>query len=286
LMTQKICLVTGANSGVGKEIALALAGAGAHVIMVCRSAERGRATLEEIKTITGSTAVDLLLADLSSQREIQLLAKTIHERYDRLDVLINNAGVVLYEKKLSADGIEMTLATNHLGPFLLTALLLDLLKKSAPSRIINISSGIHKWAKIDFEDLQYEHKKYRFMKAYAQSKLLMNLVTFELARKLEGTHVTVNALHPGAVKTSLGSDSANSLILKILDKIIKIFFISPKKAAQTPFFLAVSPVMEGITGKYYVNGKSVSASPSSYDADLAKKVWEISEDLLKNYLSI
>jgi NAD(P)-dependent dehydrogenase (short-subunit alcohol dehydrogenase family) len=279
-MTQQICLVTGANSGIGKEIALALAVAGAHVIMVCRNEEKSRLALEEIKTTSGSTSIDLLIADLSSQTEIHLLAKTLHERYSKLHVLINNAGVVVSKKTLSIDGIEMMLATNHLGSFLLTNLLLDLLQKSEPSRIINISSAIHKWAKIDLNDLQYEHRNYHFMKAYAQSKLLMNIVTFELSRRVADSGVTVNCVHPGAVKTGLGSDNANTLVLKCIDKMIKFFFINPQEAAKTPLHLAISPEMQGITGKYFVKSKPTTASSLCYDPFFAKRVWEISNKLV------
>lgn len=279
-MNQITCLITGANSGIGKEIALALAKTGAHVIMVCRNAEKGRAALEEIKTNSGSQSVDLLIADLSSQAEIRVLAKTIHEQYPVLHVLINNAGLVTAKKALSKDGIEMTQATNHLGPFLLTHLLLDLLQKSAPARVINISSAIHKWAKVDLDDLQYDRRKYQFMKAYAQSKLLLNSASFELARRLEGTGITVNCVHPGAVKTGLGSENANTLFLKVIDRMIKFFFITPKEAAETPVHLAVSPDMQNVTGKYFVKGKPVSPSRISTDVVFAKKVWEISEKLL------
>ena len=279
-MTQKICLVTGANSGVGKEIALALAQAGAHVIMVCRHAEKGRSALADIKAKSGSNSIDLLLADLSSQTAIHQLCKTIHERYAMLHVLINNAGVVLTEKKLSADGIEMTLATNHLGPFLMTQLLRDLLEKGAPSRIINISSAIHKWAQLDLDDLQYTKRKYQPLRAYAQSKLLMSIVTFEMARRLAGTNITVNCVHPGAVKTNLGSNNANNVALKWLDKFIKLFFITPQAAAQTPVYLALSPEVNNVTGKYFVKGKPVLASASSYDPDIAREVWNISAKLV------
>lgn len=279
-MTPKICLVTGASSGVGKEIALALTSAGAHVIMVCRSTDKGRLAFDEIKKISGSKSIDLLIADLSSQAEIRSLAKTIHERYTKLDVLINNAGIVLSKKTVSTDGIEMTLATNHLAPFLLTHLLLDLLEKGTPSRIINISSAIHKWAKINFADLQFEHRKYKFMQAYAQSKLLMNLVTFELAKKLEGTGITVNCAHPGAVRTNLGSDSSHNAALKFIDKCIKSFFITPQKAAKTLCYLATAPEIEHITGRYFVKGKPIQPNPTSHDFILAKKVWEISEKLV------
>ena len=278
---QKICLVTGANSGIGKEVALGLAHSGAHVIMVCRDLKRGQSALEEIKRTSGSKSIDLLIADLSSQAEIRSLAKSIYDRYSRLDVLINNAGLVLSKRMLSVDGIEMTLATNHLGPFLLTHLLLNLLEKSAPSRIINVSSAVHKWARIDLADLQYEKRKYQFMKVYAQSKLLMNSITFEFAKRLQGTEVTINCIHPGAVKTSLGSDNSHSVALKFIDKLIKFFFITPKKAAKNIIDLALSPKWENITGKYVIKGKPVRPSSATYDPILAKKIWEISENFIR-----
>ncbi len=273
---QKICLVTGANSGIGKEIAIGLAKSGAHVIMVCRDLKKGQVALEEIKTTSGSKAIDLLIADLSSQIEIRSLAKVVHERYSRLDILINNAGLVLSKRKLSADGIEMTIATNHLGPFLLIRLLLNLLEKSSTSRIINVSSAAHKWARIDLSDLQYENRKYQFMKVYAQSKLLMNIITFELARRLDKTGVTINCIHPGAVKTSLGSENSHNVALKFIDKLIKFFFITPKQAAKNILDLAMSSEWENITGKYFVKGKPAPSSSASYDPLLAKKVWDIS----------
>lgn len=279
-MAKKICLVTGASSGIGKEIALALAKTGAHVIMVCRNTDKGNCALKDIKQQSGSTSIDLLTADLSSQSEIRLLSKMIYERYSNLHVLINNAGVVLSKKTLSADGIEMTLATNHLGPFLLTHLLLDLLKKSAPSRIINISSNIHKWAKVDLTDLQYGRRPYKFMQAYAQSKLLVNIATFALSKKLIGTGVTANCAHPGAVKTNLGTDSASSLTLKFIDKCIKFFFITPQKAAESLCYLAVAPEIATSSGKYFMKGKPSLASATSYDNVLSDKICDISKQLV------
>jgi len=279
-MSKKVCLVTGANSGIGKEIAIGLASAGCHVIIVCRNTERGRAALKEIKAVSNSESVDLLIADLSSKKDIQSLANTIHERYSSLSVLINNAGLVLSQKKLSVDGIEMTLATNYLGPFLLTHLLTDLLQNSAPSRIINISSAIYKWAKLNLNDLQFDHRKYKAMKAYAQSKLLMNIVTFGFARRLNGTGVTVNCVHPGAVKTKLGSNNVSNILLKFLDKTLKFFFLSPKKAAKVPIYLALSPELETITGQYFEKGKPRPSSSASYDLLLEKRVWEISKQLV------
>jgi NAD(P)-dependent dehydrogenase (short-subunit alcohol dehydrogenase family) len=186
-MSEKICVVTGANSGIGKETALGLARMGARVVMVCRNAEKGKAALEEIRRESGSSQVDLLMADMSSQASVRAVAEQIQQKYPRLDVLVNNAGGAAPARTLSADGIEMTLATNHLGAALLTLLLLDLLKASAPSRIINVSSEAQRRARLDMNDLQFERRKYRGFAAYGQSKLLMNAFTFELARRLAGT---------------------------------------------------------------------------------------------------
>src|ERR1017187_7923253 len=187
-MSGKTCIVTGANSGIGKETALGLARMGAHVGMGCRNAEKGKAALEEIRRESGSSQVDLLIADMSSQASVRALAEQIRQKYSRLDVLVNNAGGAAPARTLSADGIEMTLATNHLGPALLTLLLLDVLKASAPSRIVNVSSSVaQRPARLDMNDLQFQRRKYRGTAGYAQSKLLMNAFTFELARRLAGT---------------------------------------------------------------------------------------------------
>lgn len=272
--SKKICLVTGASSGIGKEIAIGLAKENTHVILVCRNNVKGQKALEEIKQAAGSTSVDLLIADLSSIKEVYELSKQLHQIYPKLDVVINNAGVVNYEKQYSVDHIEMTLATNHIAPFLFNNLLIDLLQKGAPSRIINISSGSHKWGKIDFSDLEFDKRKYQFLKVYAQSKLLMTLATFELARRLAGTGITVNAVHPGAVKTNLGSDNLHNIFLKLLDKAIKFFFITPQKAAAAPVYLALSAELDGVTGQYFVKKKRSQASLTARNRELAKKVWE------------
>lgn len=248
------------------------------MILVCRDANKGRATLEFIKKAADSENIDLLLADLSSQTEIRNLAKIIHERYKKIDILINNAGLVLAKKTLSKDGIEMTLATNYLAPFLLTNLLFGLLT-TQPSRVINISSAIHQWAKLDLEDLQYERRKYGLMKAYAQSKLLLTAMSFEAARQWKNTPITVNSAHPGAVKTQLGTNNANKGLLKYLDRAIKFFFISPARAAQPIIDLATNPEMENISGEYFVKGKVKAASKAARDPDLARKIWVLSKKL-------
>ena len=196
-MGEKVCLITGATSGIGKATAMGLANMGASVVMVGRDRGRGEAALAEIKEKSANASVDLLLADLSSQEEVRRLADEFKEAYPRLDVLINNAGVFRSERITTADGLEMTFAVNHLAYFLLTNLLLDVLKASAPSRIVNVSSGDHRNGTIDFDDLQGE-KGYKGAKAYSQSKLANVLFTYELARRLEGTGVSANCLHPGA----------------------------------------------------------------------------------------
>lgn len=276
-MTPKICLVTGASSGLGKEIALGLAKQEAHVIMVCRNAEKGQAALDEIKRQT-QAEVELFIVDLSSQADIRAFAKQMHERYSHLDVLINNAGVLLMQQQFSVDGIEMTLATNYLAPFLLTNLLLDLLKgsKEHVPRIINISSRIEKWGTLDFNDPEFKQHPYRFIKAYAQSKLLLNIMTFELARRLP-PGISVNCLHPGAVRSHLGSTNSTNFFLRILEKTIKFFCMSPKNAAVFPVELALSPKTEGMTGHYFMKGKPANPNPLCHDPILAKKVWELSE---------
>src|SRR5579862_1818655 len=220
-MSGKICIVTGANSGIGKETALGLAQMGARVIMVCRNAEKARAALEEIRRESGSSQVDLLIADMSSQASVRALAEQIQQKFPRLDVLVNNAGCAAPARTLSADGIEMTLATNHLGAALLVFLLLDLLKASAPSRIVNVSSSEAQSARLDTNDLQFERRKYSAVAAYRQSKLLMNAFTFELARRLAGTGVTANCLHPGAVATNIWNPDLLPLIGRLVVAVVK-----------------------------------------------------------------
>ena len=215
-MTGKTCLVTGANSGIGKETALGLARMGARVVLVCRNQQKGEAALADIRRQVPSSQLDLLLADMSSFASVRALAEHVRQRYPRLDVLINNAGAGIRQRTLSADGIEMTVAGNHLGPALLTLLLLDLLKSSAPARIVNVSSEAHK-GRADLDDLQYEKRKYNGFAAYGQSKLLMNAFTFELARRLAGTGVTANCLHPGVVATNIWPDDAPMIIRIITD---------------------------------------------------------------------
>ena len=267
-------MITGANSGIGKATALGLAETGARIVMVCRNKERGESAQQEIIEKTGNKNVDLLICDLSSQEQIRKLVSEFKQKYHNLHVLINNAGIVLSKRELSVDGIEMNFAVNYLASFLLTNLLIDIIKKSAPSRIINVSSGVHKMASMDFDDLQGENKKYGAFKNYGVSKLALTLFTYELSRRLEGTGVTVNAVHPGVVRSNLGRDQpAFSRAFQ------KVFFKSPKKGATTSIYLASSPEVKGITGKYFVNKEPKKSSDESYNEEYAKRLWEISTQM-------
>jgi retinol dehydrogenase 14 len=273
-MSGKICIVTGANSGIGKETALGLAQIGARVVMVCRNAEKGKAALEEIRRESGSSQVDLLMADMSSQASIRALAEQIQQKYPRLDVLVNNAGGAALARTLSADGIEMTLASNHLGAALLTLLLLDLLKASAPSRIVNVSScEAQQPSRLDMDDLQFERRKYSGVAAYRQSKLLMNAFTFELARRLAGTGVTANCLHPGAVATNIWSSAALPRIFKLLIALVKPFMLNSKRGAAVSLYLAASPEVAQVSGEYFVKCKPAKSNPLSRDPKLMAEVW-------------
>lgn len=273
-MEGKNCMITGANSGIGKATALGLAEMGARIVMVCRNKERGETTQQEIIDKTGNNHVDLLICDLSSQEQIRNLVSEFKQKYQNLHVLINNAGIVLSKRQLSVDGIEMNFAVNYLAPFLLTNLLINVLKKSSPSRIINVSSGVHKRKTLDFDDIQGENKKYRSFKVYGVSKLALTLFTYELSRKIEGTGITVNAVHPGVVGTNLGRD-----LPAISRGFQKNFFKNPRKGAATSIYLASSPEVEGVTGKYFVNKQPKRSSDESYNEENAKRLWEISAEM-------
>ncbi|HKP13134.1 MAG TPA: SDR family oxidoreductase [Blastocatellia bacterium] len=266
-MSGKVCVVTGANSGIGKVTALELARRGARVVMVCRDRARGEAALTEIKQATGNDQLELMLCDLSSQADIRRFADEFKATHDRLDVLVNNAGVYLRKRETTVAGIETTFAVNHLAYFLLTDLLLDLLKRSAPSRIVNVSSGAHTSGHINFDDLQGE-RAYGGVKAYCHSKLANILFTRELARRLAGTNVTANCLHPGAVATGIFR-----ALPKPLEAIIKLLTMSPEKGAQTSVYLATSPAVEGVTGKYFVRCKEAQPSAEARDDAVAERLW-------------
>ena len=271
-------MVTGANSGIGKATARALAQMGATVVMVCRDRARGEAARREIITTSKNTAVDLLQADLSSQQSIRQLVEHFQQRYTHLHVLINNAGAAFPRRQESVDGVEMTLAVNYLAPFLLTHLLLDVLKASAPARIVNISSNSHEAGYIKLENLQSKNP-YGSMKVYGQAKLALVLFTYELARRLEGTGVTVNCLHPGFVATHFGQSDIGPAF-RLLVKVIGSFGTSPEKGAKTSIYLASSPKVEGVTSHYFVKSIPKRSAAISYDESLQRQLWKQSAKLV------
>ncbi|TLY09534.1 MAG: SDR family oxidoreductase [Thaumarchaeota archaeon] len=276
----KTCLVTGATSGIGKETAIGLAKKGATVVLVGRNRDRCESTVKEIKAkINGATEnkLSFYIADLSSRTSIHQLAKEYANDHQRLDVLVNNAGVFLAKRTTAIDGIEYTFAVNHLAPFLLTNLLIDILKASSPSRIITTSSIAHEGARIDFDDIEFEKRPYRGIKAYGQSKLANILFTKELARRLEGSGVTANCFHPGAVRTNLLDN--NPWYYQLIWAAAGVFFLSPEKGADTAIYLASSKHVEGITGKYFGKRKQVESSTEANDEKVAIRLWKISEKL-------
>jgi len=278
-MSGRVCMITGTTSGIGKATALGLAKMGATVILVARNEADLRAVADDIKEKTANESIDLIVADLSSQESIHRLAEDFRNKYQHLHVLINNAGLTAEHKTLSVDGIDTLFAVNYLAPFLLTNLLLEMLKVSAPSRVVNVSSDGHKFGRINFDDIQ--SKKRSAIGAYGDSKLALNLFTYELARKIKGTGVTANALHPGVVATNIGSHDSSPFITRFIWKIFKVFMSSPDKGAQTSIFLASSPDVDGVSGKYFVKSKETRSSKESYDESVGQRLWQVSEELTK-----
>jgi len=276
-MEGKTCLITGGSDGIGYAAALKLAHMAATVVIVGRNAQKTEIAAERIRRETGNTSVSCLLADLSSQREVRRLAAEIQDRFPRLDVLLNNAGAIFLSSRTSVDGIEMTFALNHLGYFLLTDLLLDLLRESAPARIINVSSSSHYSAgNLRLEDLPRPGNG-RSYQAYGRSKLCNLLFTYELARRLAGSGVTVNALHPGLVRTNIARN--NGIMGRIANLLIGVRGVDSTRGAETPVYLASSPDMTTVTGKFFIDCREAPSSQSSYDADLAAELWKLSERL-------
>lgn len=277
-MHNKICMVTGATSGIGEATARAFAQMGAKVIVVGRSAEKSAATVNRIKQQTGNPAVEFMLADLSSLKGIRQLAQQFKDRHQHLHVLVNNAGALFTTRQQSVDGIEMTFALNHLNYFLLTNLLLDTLKASAPARIVNVGASAHMFARrVNFDDLQGQ-RKYSGWGAYSQSKLCNLLFTYELARRLDGTGVTVNALHPGIVATNFGMNGRG--IMPLFNRLMSVVMLRPERGAETVVYLATSPNVECITGKYFVSRKEICSSAASYDRTDAQRLWRVSEEMI------
>jgi NAD(P)-dependent dehydrogenase (short-subunit alcohol dehydrogenase family) len=277
-MQGKICLITGGTNGIGKATAQALSRKGATVVIIGRDAKKTSRVVEEIRAESGNKNVDSLLADLSSQKEVRRLADEFQRKYPHLHVLLNNAGGTFATRQLSVDGIEMTFALNHLAYFLLTNLLLDTLKASAPARVINVSSDAHSGGKIDFDNLQGE-RAYSSFGPYGNSKLANILFTTELARRLEGTGVTVNALHPGLTSTGFGKNNPG-FFMKIMGALIPLIGRSPEKGAGTSIYLASSSEVHSITGKYFVDCKITQPAPQVADSAVAGKLWDVSAEMV------
>ncbi len=275
-MEPKIAIVTGASSGIGLETCIGLAKQEFHVVMAARSEARGEQARKKVWAAAPAAKVDLLLADFSSLAEVRTLAETVHARYERIDVLVNNAGMFDMKREVSKDGFEMTFAVNHLAPFLLTNLLLDRLKRSGTARIVTVASVAHRHGRIDFGDLQGD-KHYSWMKAYGQSKLANILFTLELAERLKGTHVTANSLHPGLVATNIAGRSGMGALFM---KLGRPFLISPAKGAETSLFLATSPEVEGTSGEYFARSAPADTTKAAKNKADAKRLWEISVEMV------
>jgi retinol dehydrogenase 14 len=277
LMTGKTVLVTGGTGGIGKATAIGLAALGARVGITGRDQARAHDAAAQIRAASGNDAVDVFAADMSIQAQVRSLASEVLAAYPRLDVLVNNVGGFWAHRHVTADGLEHTFALNHLAPFLLTNLLLDRLKGSAPARVITVSSGAQAMGRLNFDDLQGT-RKYSGQRAYNQSKLANVMFTYELARRLEGTGVTANVLHPGVVRTAFGAEDSSPLY-KVMLPLARPFMKTPAQGASTPIYLASSPDVAGVTGRYFANSKLKTSNKSSYDTVAAARLWQVSADL-------
>jgi NAD(P)-dependent dehydrogenase (short-subunit alcohol dehydrogenase family) len=273
-MDGKLCLVTGATAGIGYFTALEIARMGASIVILGRDRTRCESSVKTIQEQSGNPSIEYLVADLSSQTQIRTVAHKFYEQHDHLDVLVNNAGGFFLRRKLSVDGIEMTLAVNHLAYFLLTILLMDALKKSPAARVINVSSGSHYNEHLDFNNLQLR-KFYNPIQAYGRSKLANILFTYELARRLEGTHITSNALTPGMVTTDIWK-KVSRWLTPLINPVMQRIAQTPLQGAQTSIYLATSPEVECVSGKYFADKKPIKSSLVSYDQVSAKHLWDVS----------
>jgi len=274
-MVNKLCLVTGGTAGIGLSTAKMLAERGAELILLGRNEQRGRAAVADMKRATGNTP-EFVPLDLSDQSAIRAFAARFNETHPRLDVLVNNAGGMFGQRQLSVDGIEMTFALNHLAYFLLTNLLMPALRAAERARIVNVASRAHFGVELDFDDLQGE-RRYSGWKAYKRSKLCNLLFTYELSRRLEGTSITANAVHPGFVSSEIGV--RNGWTVGLAWKLMTFFAISPERGAETSVYLACSPEVESVSGKYFVASRVKRSSGVSYDRAAAKKLWDVSVSL-------
>ncbi|MDG6899130.1 MAG: SDR family oxidoreductase [Nitrososphaerota archaeon] len=276
-MGGRVCMVTGASSGIGRATAERLAMLGATVIFVCRDRAKGERTITRIRQKGATGAMELLLADFSSLESVRELARTYLESHDSLHVLINNAGIAKLTRSVTVDGLETTFQVDYLSQFLLTNLLLEVLKKSAPSRVVFVSSVAHYDGRIDFDDLQMA-EGYSVMKAYSRAKLAQVIFSCELAERIKGTGVTVNSLHPGAVATNIWGRPLGRF--SFLTKVTRLFLASAEEGAESPVFLASSPGLEGVTGKYFDRKREKEPAAASYDRALARRLWDTSAGLV------
>jgi len=274
----KLCVVTGANSGIGKHTAIGLARDGARIVMVCRDLEKAELARAEIQAAAGSDQIELMQCDMANLGSIRSFTDAFCAKHDRLDVLVNNAGAMFSKRELTVDGYESSFAVNHLGYFLVTKGLLDLIEASAPSRIVSVASGGHRMGWFDLGNLQGEKLYSRYV-AYGTSKLCNIMFTYELARRLEGTGVTANCLHPGAVGSNFGASSG--ALFSTLMKVGKPVLIGPEKGARTSIYLAASPEVDGTTGGYYAKCKPSKSSRKSHDREAQRQLWELSEQLVQ-----
>ena len=280
LMKDKICLITGATDGIGKETVRCLGKQNAQLILVGRNPEKGEKVQKKLIAITGNNQIDIMTADLSNMNTIQKLSAEIHKKYNKLNVLINNVGAFFSKREITDEGFEKTFALNHLGYFLLTKLLLDLIKKGKNPRIINVASGAHIGATLDFDNLQGKND-YSGWAAYKRSKLMNIMFTYKLAELLKDTPITVNTLHPGFVRTRFG-DNNTGIVGIGLNLAKKIGAISIKKGAETSVFLATSPTVKGVSGKYFVKCKPEKSSSSSYNKSDIDRLWRTTDECLSS----
>jgi NAD(P)-dependent dehydrogenase (short-subunit alcohol dehydrogenase family) len=272
----KIYLVTGATAGIGKVTAAALAAQGATVVLAGRNAQKTADTVNEIRAASGNGAVDFLLADFSDLDQVRRMAEDFKQKYPRLDGLVNNAGGFFNTRQETAYGVEMTFLVNHLAPFLLTQSLIDLLRASRPARLVNVASAAHQFDRMNFSDLGFQRFYFGFS-AYARSKLANILYTYELDRRYRSDGICANALHPGHVATDIWLTNFG-VLGPALKGLMRLVSLTPEEGAATLIYLATSPEVEGVSGKYYVKRKAVPSSPLSYDVEVARKLWEFSQN--------
>jgi NAD(P)-dependent dehydrogenase (short-subunit alcohol dehydrogenase family) len=275
-MDGKVCLVTGATNGIGLEAAKALAKQGATVVLTGRDKGRLETALIAVRHAVPDAKVESLQADFASLKEVHALAEAFKARHSRLDVLLNNAGLVLHERQVTKEGFEATFGINHLAPFLLTHLLMDVLKASGPARVVNVSSDAHRYGKLDFNDLQSE-RSYSMMRVYGTSKLANILFTQALARRLKGSQVTTNSLHPGVVRTGFGQNTQGWMRFAV--RAFAAFFLTAEQGARTSVYLASSPEVDGVSGQYFIKCRPKKPSRDARDEQLAERLWQVSAEL-------